>query len=184
MRTMCALLDLNDIKYTLNDVNIFEQAVIAAKAATTNSQPGDPVGKIKVPILKKDQGQKQQLQMKLVENGQTILGDAPSLYRYVCRTQRKDVEGVEKQIEENFYPLKKMNADKRALIDNYLDYVELMVRRNSSRITKLVIQNMMLKNPESMYDSEYLDDLEVQRDIDDEKNVFFYLLLGNLERQI
>jgi len=36
-----------------------------------------------------------------------------------------------------------MNVHKKKIIDMYLDYIELMVRRNSSRLTKLIIQKLL-----------------------------------------
>ena len=36
-----------------------------------------------------------------------------------------------------------MTAEKKRLIDNFLDYVELMVRRNTARLTKLGVQKLI-----------------------------------------
>jgi len=46
-------------------------------------------------------------------------------------------------IDDQFYPKSKMNVHKKKVIDMYLDYIELMVRRNSSRLTKLIIQKLL-----------------------------------------
>ena len=117
MRTLCAVLDLNDIKYTQLDINIFDGQVYLDW-----NDPGFNPSGYQTPTL--------------AENGKTIIGDAPSIYKYICMTKRY---GQDKQIEENFYPRKKMNADRKKIIDRHLDYIENMVRRNSSRIVKLVM---------------------------------------------
>ena len=41
-----------------------------------------------------------------------------------------------------------MNADKKRIIDKFLDFIENMVRRNSSRITKIVVQGLIAKDKE------------------------------------
>ena len=67
----------------------------------------------------------------IIEGLNTVLGDPPSLYRYICKT---------KNIDEKFYPTKDMNKDKRKLIDAFLEYVYWVVRRNGDRILKLKLQ--------------------------------------------
>jgi len=78
MRTVCALLDLNEVPYSCDTIDIFSE-----------------------------QGQKEYLgfnpseQMPtIIEGYQTILGDPPHLYKYLCKT---------KAIDEKFYPNKDMN---------------------------------------------------------------------------
>jgi len=36
-----------------------------------------------------------------------------------------------------------MTAEKKKLIDNFLDYIEQMVRRSTSRLTKLGVQKLI-----------------------------------------
>jgi hypothetical protein len=54
-----------------------------------------------------------------------------------------DAHGAAAAIDDQFYPKSKMNVHKKKVIDMYLDYIELMVRRNSSRLTKLIIQKLL-----------------------------------------
>jgi hypothetical protein len=124
MRTLCAVLDLNDIKYNGTDINIFD-----GEEYLDWSDPGFNPSGYQTPTL--------------AENGKTIIGDAPCIYKYICMTKRFQSD---KQIEENFYPRKKMNADRKKIIDKHLDYIENMVRRNSSRITKVVVQGLISKD--------------------------------------
>jgi hypothetical protein len=58
-------------------------------------------------------------------------------------------------IDDQFYPKSKMNVHKKKIIDMYLDYIELMVRRNSSRLTKLIIQKLLAVQ---MVEQKYTDD--------------------------
>lgn len=51
-----------------------------------------------------------------------------------------------------------MNADRKKIIDRFLDFIEYMVRRNSSRITKIVVQNLITKDKALNNDAEYSDD--------------------------
>ena len=73
------------------------------------------------------------------------------------------------QIEENFYPRKKMNADRKKIIDKHLDYIENMVRRNSSRITKIVVQSLIAKDKAMNKDTQYSDDESIDY-LDDATN--------------
>jgi len=54
-----------------------------------------------------------------------------------------NTEGGAAAIDDRFYPKSTMNVHKKKIIDMYLDYIELMVRRNSSRLTKLIIQKLL-----------------------------------------
>ena len=54
-----------------------------------------------------------------------------------------NTQGAAASIDDQFYPKSKMNVHKKKIIDMYLDYIELMVRRNSSRLTKLIIQKLL-----------------------------------------
>ena len=42
------------------------------------------------------------------------------------------------EIKESFYPRAKMSADQKKTMDCFLEYIEMMVRRTSSRITKFI----------------------------------------------
>ena len=46
------------------------------------------------------------------------------------------------EIKKNMYPRSQDVLDQKRTIDAYLDYVEMMVHRNQSRLTKLVIQKV------------------------------------------
>lgn len=72
----------------------------------------------------------------LIEGFQTILADPPHLYKYICKT---------KQVDEKFYPIKDMNRDKKKLIDQYLEYIQWMVKRNSDRLIKMKIEKILLE---------------------------------------
>ena len=79
MRTICSLLDLNKIKYEKIDVNVFQQAPASADKLPKENDPGfNPSG---------------YTDPTLCENGQTIIADAPTLYKYLCLTSRKDESG-------------------------------------------------------------------------------------------
>ena len=69
MRTLCAVLDLNDIKYTHNDINIFDGDLYLDWG-----DPGFNPSGYQTPTL--------------AENGKTIIGDSPTIYKYVCLTKR------------------------------------------------------------------------------------------------
>ena len=86
-----------------------------------------------------------------------------------------------------------MNADRKKIIDRFLDFIEYMVRRNSSRITKIVVQNLITKDKALNNDAEYSDDdasnefLDEEKNrkvLQDEKSIFFDIILENLEKQI
>lgn len=86
-----------------------------------------------------------------------------------------------------------MNADKRKIIDKFLDFIEYMVRRNSSRITKIVVQSLIAKdramNKDAEYSDddvsiEYLEDEQNRKVLKDERSIFFDIILENLENQI
>lgn len=70
----------------------------------------------------------------IIEGFQTILADPPHLYKYLCKT---------KAIDEKFYPTKDMNQDKRKVIDQLLEYIQWMLKRNTQRITKLKFQKLL-----------------------------------------
>ena len=79
------------------------------------------------------------------DGNKTIVGDGPSLYKYICLSNNlTNSDGQKGIINEQFYPKSKMNIHKKKIIDMYLDYIELMVRRNSSRLTKLIIQKALM----------------------------------------
>ena len=117
MRTICSVLDLNEIKYEKTDINVFKLG---------KKNQNFEYGGFSIPTI--------------TDGARKIIADGPTLYKYIClKKNLKTNMGPTALIEENFYPRKKMNADKKRIIDNFLDYVELMVRRNTSRLTKLVV---------------------------------------------
>ena len=95
VRTILTLLDLNEIKYEFKDNNIFE----------TGEHTHFNAGHAELNI-----------------DGKTILGDAPSLIRYIFLC--KNIGG---EMQDSLYPKKPSSAEKRRVIDSYLDYVEQMV---------------------------------------------------------
>ena len=116
MRTVCALLDLNDIKHEQKEYNIFEN---------------------QSPLSQKDQGFNPlgYQNPTLVHSNQTIIGDSSSIYKYLCLSQSISVD-------ENYYPRQRKNSERKKVIDNYMEYIESIFSKNSSKITKIVIQNL------------------------------------------
>ena len=49
----------------------------------------------------------------IIEGYQTIIGDGPTLYKYLCKG---------KTLDEKFYPHKEMNMDRRQIIDKILEW--------------------------------------------------------------
>ena len=175
MRTICSLLDLNKIKYEKIDVNVFQQAPDANLKLPEPNEPGFNPSGYNDPTLS--------------ENGETIIADAPTLYKYLCLTQRKDESGSTGSIDEQFYPRKPLNAIRKRSIDTFLDWIELTVRRNSSRVTKLIFQGLTqiaTKGNGQQID----DDLDFGESgeglemIEEEKAMFFDVIIQNLEKQI
>lgn len=108
----------------------------------------------------------------LIEGMKTILADPPHLYKYICKTQ---------VIDEKFYPTKDMNRDKKKIIDQYLEYISLLVKRNSNRIVRFKIMKMLLEKGivEDKHELDY-DEQDDQK----EKDVFFNIIVTNLEQQL
>ena len=109
----------------------------------------------------------------LIEGLQTILADPPHLYKYVCRT---------KAVDEKFYPTKDMNRDKKKVIDQYLEYIHTLVKRNANRIAKFRMQQWIVEkgtldeeNDKFCYD---------EREHQSEKDVFFNIVIPNLEQAL
>mgnify|MGYP001002715271 CR=1 FL=1 len=94
VRTILTLLDLNAIKYEFTENNIFETG------EHNNFNAG---------------------QAELVKDGKTILGDAPSIIRYIFLAKNMG------DVQESLYPRQPNSAEKRRIIDSYLDYIEQMV---------------------------------------------------------
>ena len=108
----------------------------------------------------------------LIEGLTTILADAPHLYKYICRT---------KAVDEKFYPTKDMSRDKKKLIDQYLDYIHALVKRNSQRLLKFKMQFLLLeKGVFENGDKFRYDEAEHQS----EKDVFFNIIVPNLEQAL
>jgi hypothetical protein len=122
-----------------------------------------------------------------------IVGDGPSLYKFVCLAKNlQNTAGAAASIDDQFYPKSKMNVHKKKIIDMYLDYIELMVRRNSSRLTKLIIQKLLsVQMIKQHYTDDQIEDAdeemmhynkqENEAQIQDEIETFFDIILGNLE---
>ena len=114
MRAICAILDLSDVKYSQMEISIFDENEVVSE-----SRPGfNPLG-YETPTL--------------VYGGQTIIGDSPTIFKYLC------MSSFGQKIDENFYPRKKVNSERKKVIDNFMEYIDSMVQRNTSRITKIVI---------------------------------------------
>lgn len=107
----------------------------------------------------------------------------------------KDTHGAAAAVDDRFYPKSKKDAHQKKVIDMYLDYIELMVRRNSSRLTKLVIQKLLaVQMLTQQYGADEVEDAheemmhynkaDNEAQIQDEIETFFDIILGNLEVQI
>jgi hypothetical protein len=104
MRTVCALLDLNNIKHDQKEFNIFED-----QAPLSQKDPGfNPLG-YQHPTL--------------VHQNQTIIGDSSSIYKYLCLNQTISVD-------ENYYPRQRKNSERKKVIDNYMEYIESIFSKN------------------------------------------------------
>ena len=68
-------------------------------------------------------------------DGKKIQGDPPSILKYICLVKKLD----------DFYP-----ENQRSAIDTFLEYSEQVVNRCTTRLTKLVTQQMMVN-----YDEKY-----------------------------
>lgn len=68
MRTVCALLELNDIEFDLEEMDIFTQK---GQAEYLGFNPSE-----QMPTL--------------IEGMQTILADPPHIYKYICKTKSID----------------------------------------------------------------------------------------------
>lgn len=68
MRTVCALLELNEIQYNCENIEIFSES---GKKDYLGLNPAD-----QMPTL--------------IEGFQTILADPPHLYKYLCKTKEID----------------------------------------------------------------------------------------------
>lgn len=80
MRTVCTLLEMNSIRFDSFDVNIFEESMQAIKSSKPKETRSDPSAVPESPV-----GFNQPV---LYEGGRTIMGDAPTIYRYLCMTKR------------------------------------------------------------------------------------------------
>jgi hypothetical protein len=59
--------------------------------------------------------------------------------KYLSHTKKQSLKGQEKMIDENYYPKSNVNSVRKAQIDSILDYIELIVKRTTHRLTKLII---------------------------------------------
>ena len=130
-RTVCALLDLNEVSFNMNELDMFEPGEKRGIGFKLGS-----LGTPNVQIGKRE-----------------VIGDGSSMLRYLCLAKLK-CQGKEVFIEENFYPRKPKNADKKRIIDNFLDYSEMMISRTSSRLTKLIIQSLIHQRGDLIDDQE------------------------------
>ncbi|CDW83806.1 glutathione s-transferase [Stylonychia lemnae] len=149
MRTVCALLELNEIPYQCETINIF------SKEGREEYQGFNP----------------SQMMPTLIEGYQTILADPPHMYKYICKT---------KDVDEKFYPQKDMNRDKKKLVDQYLEYIQWMVKRNSDRLTKLKIESILLERGLIEKEEVKFNDGEEAK----EKDIFFNIIVPNLESHL
>jgi hypothetical protein len=70
MRTICSLLDLNEINFSYEDVNVFKNE---NGVKCSQSDPGFNPSGYSVPTL--------------ADNDKTIIADGPTLYKYLCYTK-------------------------------------------------------------------------------------------------
>eukprot|EP00347_Sterkiella_histriomuscorum_P018704 403344494 len=149
VRTVCALLELNEIPYQFDAVDIFSQDSMDYYLGFNPSQ----------------------MMPCLIDGFQTILADPPHLYKFICKT---------KIVDEKFYPIKDMNRDKRKLIDQYLEYIQWMVKRNSDRLTKLKIEKILLEKGVADKEESMYSETEEQK----EREIFFNIIVPNLESHL
>ena len=71
---------MNSIKFESYDVNIFEEEMKAIKSTKPKMEQPEPSTVPSSPI-----GFNQPV---LYEGGKTIMGDAPTIYKYLCMTNR------------------------------------------------------------------------------------------------
>lgn len=69
-----------------------------------------------------------------------VIGDCPSLLRYLCRASFTNTKGSMMEISNttDYYP--KQLADRLSIVDSFLDYTQFKVDRCCSRLTKVVLQ--------------------------------------------
>ena len=69
-----------------------------------------------------------------------VIGDCPSLMRYLCQTNLKNTRGgtIEISNTTDYYP--KQLAQRLSIVDSFLDFTQYKVDRCCSRLTKVVLQ--------------------------------------------
>ena len=72
----------------------------------------------------------------LIDGLTTVVADGPDLYRYACYSQN---------IEEQFYPRKEANIERRSIIDGLLDWESIVLKHAVERVTKMYIQKCLLR---------------------------------------
>lgn len=146
MRTVCALLDLNEIQYQSETIDIFTES---GRKDYLGFNPSEQMPTI-------------------IEGFQTIVADPPHLYKYLCKT---------KPIDEKFYPTKDMHKDKKKMIDQILEWIQWMFKRNTNRLTKLKMEKLLIeKNIVEITETSY-DEEEEKKELE----ILFTICLPNLE---
>jgi len=104
----------------------------------------------------------------IIKGYNTIVADPQHLYKYICKTEK---------VDEKFYPTKDMNKDKKKTIDQILEWIHSMLKRNINRLVKFKLQKIlldkkMISNSEACYNKE---------EEEKEREIFFNICLVNLE---
>jgi glutathione S-transferase len=145
MRTLCALLELNEIPYSTENIDIFTDV---GKKDYFSLNPGEQIPTI-------------------IKGFQTVIADAPHLYKYICKTEN---------IDEKFYPTKEMNKDKKKIVDQILEMIQWNVRTNFNRLIKLKLQKILLDR--RLVD---VDPVKATSEFEFEHDIFQSVILHNLE---
>ena len=163
-RALCAFLDFNQVKYDFNEVNVFE-----ATSLHSNCNAGQP---------------------KLLKDGKVIMGDPASLFKFVsmCKGLQSKAGGPV-ELAEGF-----LAGKQRLLADSFLEYVQNMVNRTSSRLTKLVFQRLVYLQRKADPTNEQELENEIEMNLFDpksnesliaeESNIFLDVILANLQAQL
>ena len=161
MRTMYAILELNEIPYSLAPMDDMD---VLTKEGNAKYLGFNPSG----------------MTPTIIDGFYTIVGDPPTLYKYICKT---------KNVDDKFYPsgkdsssstLSEMSKEKKKLIDQYLEYIQWMIKRVTSRIFKMKIERVMLEK--DLIDENELKGNEVFEQ--QERDIFFNIIVPNVEQQL
>lgn len=158
---MYAILELNEIPYQLAPM---EDMQLLNKEGNAKYLGFNPSG----------------MTPTIIDGFYTIVGDPPTLYKYICKT---------KSVDEKFYPSSKesssssqseMSKEKKKLIDQYLEYIQWMIKRVTSRIFKLKIERVMLEK--DLIEQDELKNNQI--DEEKERDIFFNIIVPNVEQQL